>query len=68
MTAARDHDRLRTFHSVKLRLDDADATMSYDEFMAIPLDRRIRLLLTGRPKFFRDGAEISRHEALRLSR
>ena len=68
MMAVAMREGLRTFDTVELTDGDVRKRLTYDEFMAIPLDRRVRWLLTGRPQFFQDGAEISRREALRLGR
>lgn len=68
MMAAATDQGLRTFDTVELTDGDERRTLSFDEFMAIPLDRRVRWLLTGRPTFFHAGTEISRREALRLGR
>jgi hypothetical protein len=68
MMPAATREGLRTFETVELFDDEVRRTLSFDEFMAIPLDRRVRWLLTGQPRFFQDGMEISRREALRLGR
>lgn len=68
MMAASTREGLRTFDTVELTDDEERKTLSFDEFMSIPLDRRVRWLLTGQPKFFHAGMEISRREALRLGR
>ena len=65
---AMDMQSLRTFDRVVLLDGDAERTMDYDEFMALPLDRRVRWLLQGRPRFFLGSAEIPRKEALSLAR
>jgi hypothetical protein len=68
MAAASTHEGLRTFDTVELTDDDERKSLSFEEFMAIPLDRRVRWLLTGQPRFFQGEMEISRREALRLGR
>lgn len=38
--------------------------MTHREFENLPLDRRVRAILTGQLRFFRDGREIPISEAL----
>lgn len=39
----------------------------FHEFRELPLRRRVHLLLATMPKFYRDGVEIPRTEAMRFS-
>ena len=66
MTAA--HDALRTFDRVELHDGEGPRTLTYEQYMEVPLERRVRWLLSGRPKFFAGSVEIPRRQALSLGR
>jgi hypothetical protein len=55
----------RTFDEIVS--DDGARRLTFDEFMALPLSDRVKLVITARPHFYKDGAEIPRSEALRLT-
>ena len=54
----------RTFDHVFIEDEGEKIEYTFDEFMSLPVDRRIKHLLHGQPKFWRDGAVISKREAL----
>jgi hypothetical protein len=58
-----------TFDEVVFAEGDVDAEQRYGfhEFRALPLRRRVHLLLSKVPKFYLAGAEIPRTEAMRFS-
>lgn len=56
-----------TFDSVEV-MDGAIArSYGFHEFMQLALASRIRLILSGSPRFLRDGKHVSRQEALSLA-
>lgn len=54
------------FDRVVFDEDGTAVTYSCDEFRQMALSVRIRRILQNRPRFFRDGQEIPRSEALAL--
>lgn len=61
-----EREQNRNFDTVEVHDGERRRTLTYDEFMAVPLDRRVGWLLTGRPRFFRGELEITKREALKL--
>ena len=43
----------------------AKLELTRDQFLALPLHERIRHLMQGRPKFFKDGSPVRKREAVR---
>lgn len=58
-----------TFDEVVFAEGDPESEQKYGfhEFRALPLRRRVHLLLSKVPKFYLAGAEIPRNEAMRFS-
>ena len=46
---------------------DEECRYGFHEFRKLPLRRRVYLLLSTMPKFYLDGAEIPRSEAMRFT-
>ncbi len=53
-----------TFEHVRFAQDGAPRILTFYEFFALPVDRRVRILLEGRPTFWARGAEIAKAKAL----
>lgn len=47
--------------------DEGEQRYDFQEFRSLPLRRRVHLLLSKLPKFYLDGAEIPRSEAMRFT-
>ena len=55
------------FDLVEVTVGTQLKSFSYEEFMGMALAERIRLILSGKPQFFRGGETIPRTEALSLA-
>ena len=56
----------QTFDRVEFDDGDGAQVFSYAEFMRLPLAKRIRLILAGKPRFFSGDVEVDKREALSL--
>ena len=63
MTAWNPH-RLATFDSIRYVESGVERCLSFEQFRTLPLDTRIRLLLIGKPRFYRGAEQIPRTQAL----
>ncbi len=55
-----------TFDEVVFGEGETEQRYNFHEFRELPLRRRVHLLLSKPPRFYRDGAQISRTEAMRF--
>jgi len=56
--------RVVTFDVVRFWENGVESRLSFEEFHALPIDGRVRLLLVGKPRFFLEGVQISKTRAL----
>jgi hypothetical protein len=56
--------RIATFDLVLYLENEVERTLSFAQFRDLPLDERVRMLLVGKPRFFRAGTQIPRARAL----
>lgn len=55
-----------TFDVVVFGAGDAEQRFAFDEFRALPLRQRVHLLLSKPPRFYLQGREIPRTQAMRF--
>ena len=56
---------LLAFDRVVVHDTEQDRELSSDEFLALPLDQRIRMNFEGKLEFFRGAASVPRSDAMR---
>lgn len=56
----------KTFDEIVVDEGAIERRYSFAEFCALPLSRRVHVLLCKQQRFFREGTEISRAAALRF--
>ncbi|MGA3121963.1 MAG: hypothetical protein ABSF69_14450 [Polyangiaceae bacterium] len=56
--------RIATFDMVRYAENGAYHTLTFAQFCDLPLDERVRLLLVGKPRFFKGDSEVPRLRAL----
>jgi hypothetical protein len=56
--------RIATFDFVRYLEDGVERSLSFTQFRDLPLDQRVKMLLVGKPRFFRGDKQIPKARAL----
>lgn len=56
--------RMLTFDHVRLDDDTGARVITADDYLALPIERRVRLISAGRSTFLLRGCEVPRREAI----
>ncbi len=56
--------RVASFDSLRYLDGSVLRSLSFEQFSSLPLDERVKVLLVGKPRFFRGHVEIPKTQAL----